>query len=105
MSWCWPTAATACRVARSEGLGSPGARLAHPAVIAPEVTTTTRAPAARDSATSAASLSMAAVSTRPDPSVTDEEPIFTTTVCTRPAGAPVSEVSATTAGGGVPSPR
>ena len=48
--------------------------------MAPEVTTTTRLPPLRTAATSAASLSMAPVSTRPDAVVTDEEPIFTTRV-------------------------
>ena len=48
--------------------------------MAPDVTTTTRWPARRAWATSPASLSMAAVSTRPSAVVTEDDPIFTTSV-------------------------
>ena len=48
--------------------------------MAPEVTTTTRWPARRAWATSDASLSMAAVSTRPSAVVTEDDPILTTSV-------------------------
>ena len=72
--------------------------------MAPEVTTTTRVPAARAPATSAPSLSMASASTRPEPVVTEEEPILTTTV--RAVACPDCGASPTTAGGaGRPGPR
>jgi hypothetical protein len=48
--------------------------------MAPDVTTTTRRPVDRTAVTSEASRSMAEGSTPPDPVVTDEDPIFTTTV-------------------------
>ncbi len=48
----WPTADTAWRVWASWGRGRPAPTSAQPAVIAPEVTTTTDQPAARAAATS-----------------------------------------------------
>ena len=62
------------------GRGRSGARAVQPAATAPEVTTTTRRPSARAPATSPLSLSMASPSTRPEPVVTEDEPILTTTV-------------------------
>ena len=64
--------------------------------MAPDVTTTTRWPAARAWATSPASLSMADVSTRPSAVVTEDEPIFTTRV----RGAPAVAVTGGGAGSG-----
>ena len=57
--------------------------------MAPDVTTTTRFPAAPARATSAASFSMAPVSTPPAAVVTEEEPILTTTVPVPPPADPV----------------
>ena len=73
-------AATACSVARSDGRGVPGERMVQPAAMAPEVTTTTRSPADRSRPTSSASLATASASIPPPSSVTDDDPIFTTTV-------------------------
>ena len=87
MRWCWPTAATACRVARSVGRGRSGASRVHPAAIAPEVTMTTRSPASRAPATSPASLSTAATSRCPSV-VTEDDPILTTRVRAEPSPAP-----------------
>ncbi len=72
--------------------------------MAPEVTTTTRMPVARASATSPLSLSMASASTRPEAVVTEDEPILTTTVLV--VEEPGGEVAATTTdGAGRPGPR
>ncbi len=76
--------------------GRPSDRLVHPAAMAPEVTMTTRCPAARAWATSPASLSMASVSTRPSPVVTDDDPILTTRV--RPAACHLSGAPAPAGG-------
>ena len=65
--------------------------------MAPEVTTTTRCPAARAWATSPASLSMASVSTRPSAVVTEDEPILTTRV-REPAASAISGGGAGSAG-------
>ena len=46
MSRLWPTAATACSVARSVGRGPCKPRAGRPAAIAPDVTMTTRSPSA-----------------------------------------------------------
>ncbi len=70
--------------------------MVQPAEMAPELTTTTRSPAARASATSPLSLSMTAPSTRPEPVVTEEDPTLTTTVR---VAAVVREPSAVTTGG------
>src|SRR5580704_3165283 len=80
MRRCWPTADTAWSTAGSAGrwrLPS-GSRAAHPAAMAPDVTTTTVWPLSRAEATSP--HSRATVS-----SVTDDEPTFTTAIMRGPA--------------------
>src|ERR1700676_3137746 len=85
MSFDWPTAETAWRVAGSSGRFPPP-NTDHPAAMAPELTTTTLWPSSRSSATWPHRFSMAAGSTPPSASVMDEDPTLTTTVRDSPPG-------------------
>src|SRR5438105_4496448 len=88
MSRIWPTAEMAWSVARSVGRLPDRPSAGSPAAMAPELTTITRCPWPRSPATLVQSLSMAWMSISPWRSVTDDVPIFTTTI----TGAPRSTV-------------
>ena len=81
MSALWPTVATACSVSMLAGRRSPPMpNSGSPAAIAPLVTTTTRQPCDRRSATSAQNFSMDARSMAPATSVSEDVPILATIV-------------------------
>src|SRR5688572_20453463 len=80
MSRPWPTADTACSVGRSVGRAPPRPSGGRPAAMAPDVTMIALWPCPRRPATSAQSFSMAWTSISPRSSVSDDVPIFTTTI-------------------------